>query len=81
MATRKTSSDPYREVKKMFEQLDLPRKGAFVVEAFFVTLAEALEEVGEAIARVIEQEFEPSEQQEKKGTRTQRPSNGARRTP
>ncbi len=78
MATRKKSSaDPYREVKKMFEKLDLPQKGAFVIEAFFTALAEAFEEAGEAIARAIEEEFEASrEAPPRKKTQAQGPPNG-----
>ena len=53
MATRK-STDPFETIRKAFEDLETSEKAAFVLEATFETIGQALAETGRRAAETIE---------------------------
>ncbi|MEM6287399.1 MAG: hypothetical protein AAF845_09590 [Bacteroidota bacterium] len=53
MAARKPSS-PFDDVRKAFSDLDTSEKAAFVFEATFATLGQALDETGQRVAEAID---------------------------
>lgn len=64
---REDARRPYERARDEFEKLETKDKAAFVLEATFATLGQALEDVGRVAAEVFEQaaglgaEAEPDE--------------------
>ena len=54
MATRKTRPDPFDDVRDAFADLGTSEKAAFVLEATFETIGQALAETGRRAAAVLD---------------------------
>lgn len=54
MARPKQSSGPFDDVRSAFDGLDTSEKAAFVLEATFNTLGQALNETGRRVAKTID---------------------------
>ena len=57
---KRTSSDPYQEIKRLFDRLAPPQKAAFLVEATLDTVGEIIETVGQTLAEIILEQSKPA---------------------